>query len=81
MDGHWDPTGTAMVEAIMQALGEPQIRVAHLPWWSLRLASIAAAIPRELMEMRYFWQQPTALTMPVWSPRSAPSLIRRLPMR
>ncbi|HWJ70625.1 MAG TPA: NAD-dependent epimerase/dehydratase family protein [Sphingobium sp.] len=61
MDGHWDPTGTAMVEAIMQALGKPQVRIAHLPWWLLSLASIVAVTPRELMDMRYLWQQPIRL--------------------
>ena len=61
MDGHWDATGTAMVEAIIQALGEPQARMAPFPWWLLRLASLFSVTPRELMEMRYLWQQPVRL--------------------
>ena len=61
MDGHWDATGTQMAEAIQQALVEPQVRIARLPWWLLRLASLVSATPRELMEMRYLWQQPLRL--------------------
>lgn len=61
MNGHWDPTGTAMVEAIVQALGQPRVRVASMPWWLLRVASLFATTPRELMEMRYLWEQPVRL--------------------
>lgn len=61
MDGHWDATGTAMVEAIVQVLGHPPLRVAPMPWWLLRVASLFATTPRELMEMRYLWQQPVRL--------------------
>lgn len=61
MDGHWDATGTAMVEAIQQALGAPRPRAAPLPWWLLRAASLFTETPREVMEMRYLWQQPLRL--------------------
>lgn len=61
MDGHWDATGTAMVEAIMQALGASRARVAPFPWWLLRLAGLFAVTPRELMDMRYLWQEPIRL--------------------
>ena len=61
MGGHWDGTGTAMVEAIVEALGAPKVPVAPFPWWALRLAAPFAHMPRELMEMRYLWQQPVRL--------------------
>ncbi|WP_062784551.1 NAD-dependent epimerase/dehydratase family protein [Novosphingobium capsulatum] len=61
MGGHWDGTGTAMVEAIAEALGAPKVRIAPFPWWALRLAAPFAQMPRELMEMRYLWQQPVRL--------------------
>jgi len=61
MDGHWDATGTAMTNAIVEALGVPRARVASFPWWLLRLARPFAVTPRELMEMRYLWQQPIRL--------------------
>ena len=61
MNGHWDATGTAMVEAIQQALGDPRPRVASFPWWLLRVAGLFSVTPRELMEMRYLWQQPVQL--------------------
>ncbi len=61
MGGHWDGTGTAMVEAIAEALGAPMVRIAPFPWWALRLAAPFVQMPRELMEMRYLWQQPVRL--------------------
>jgi nucleoside-diphosphate-sugar epimerase len=57
MDGHWDATGTSMIEAILRVLGEPAVRVAPLPWWMLRIAALFAETPHEMTEMRYLWQQ------------------------
>ncbi|KAG5729246.1 hypothetical protein E4T56_gene17268, partial [Termitomyces sp. T112] len=50
-----------MVEAVVRVLGEPAVRVASLPWRLLKIASFFAVTPRELMEMRYLWQQPVRL--------------------
>ena len=61
MDGHWDPDGRGMVEAIARVLGDPAVPIRPLPWWQLRLASLFATTPRELMEMRYLWQRPVRL--------------------
>ncbi|MGN7161724.1 NAD-dependent epimerase/dehydratase family protein [Sphingomonas sp. SAFR-052] len=61
MDGHWDPDGRRMVEAIARVLGDPAVPIRPLPWWQLRLAALFATTPRELMEMRYLWQQPVRL--------------------
>lgn len=61
MDGHWDADGTQMVSAIATALGAPAVPIRRLPWWQLRLASLFATTPRELMEMRYLWQRPLRL--------------------
>ena len=33
MDGHWDPDGRWMVEAIARVLGDPAVPIRPLPWW------------------------------------------------
>lgn len=62
MEGHWDHDGCQMVEAIARALGDPAVSIRRLPWWQLRLASLVAATPREMMEMRYLWREPVRMT-------------------
>ncbi|SFK56775.1 Nucleoside-diphosphate-sugar epimerase [Sphingomonas sp. NFR04] len=61
MDGHWDANGRQMAETIARVLGDPAVPIRPLPWWQLRLAALAMTTPRELMEMRYLWQQPIRL--------------------
>jgi nucleoside-diphosphate-sugar epimerase len=61
MDGHWDADGRQMAETIARVLGDPAVPIRPLPWWQLRLAALAMTTPRELMEMRYLWQQPIRL--------------------
>jgi nucleoside-diphosphate-sugar epimerase len=61
MDGHWDPDGEAMPRAIagaMQRHGARAPRILRFPWWVARIAALFDATMRELMEMRYLWQQP-----------------------
>lgn len=62
MAGHWDADGTQMVAAIARVLGAPAVPIRSLPWWQLRLIAPFATTPRELMEMRYLWQQPVRMT-------------------
>ncbi|RSV39652.1 NAD-dependent epimerase/dehydratase family protein [Sphingomonas sp. ABOLD] len=61
MDGQWDADGRQMAETIARVLGDPAVPIRPLPWWQLRLAALAMTTPRELMEMRYLWQQPIRL--------------------
>lgn len=61
MDGHWDPDGRQMAETTARVLGDPAVPIRPLPWWQLRLAALAMTTPRELMEMRYLWDQPIRL--------------------
>ncbi|WP_333574028.1 NAD-dependent epimerase/dehydratase family protein [Sphingomonas sp.] len=61
MEGHWDPDGRQMVQAIARVLGDPAVPIRPLPWWLLRLAALVATTPREMMEMRYLWRQPVRL--------------------
>jgi nucleoside-diphosphate-sugar epimerase len=59
--GHWDADGTQMVAAIATALGRPDVAVKPLPWFLLRVAGWFQETPREIVKMRYLWQQPIRL--------------------
>jgi nucleoside-diphosphate-sugar epimerase len=50
-----------LAAAIRTALGDPARRVKNFPWWLIRLASPFAPFLRELLEMRYLWQEPVRL--------------------
>lgn len=60
MAGHWDADGREFGRAIQRVVrwhggAEPRLRA--LPWWQLRLAAPFVSTLRELLEMRYLWQQ------------------------
>ncbi|MFD1624793.1 NAD(P)H-binding protein [Azospirillum griseum] len=59
--GHWDPDGTAMAAAIARAVGRADLPVRRLPWGLFRLAAPFVPFIREVMEMRYLWEQPVRL--------------------
>ena len=64
MAGHWDGDGMQMAAAIRRAVArhggaEPGLQA--FPWWLVRMASLFAATPRELLEMRYLWQMPVRM--------------------
>lgn len=61
MDGQWDADGTQMIAALRRVLNVPGMPVKPLPWTLMRLASPLVPLFRELMEMRYLWQQPVRL--------------------
>lgn len=61
MDGHWDGDGTQMIAAIRRVLRAPDLPVTAFPWMLARLASPVVPLFRELMEMRYLWQEPVRL--------------------
>jgi nucleoside-diphosphate-sugar epimerase len=58
MEGHWDPDGTAFVEAISRVVGKPSLKARAFPWWALTLASPFVTLFREMREMRYLWREP-----------------------
>lgn len=62
MDGHWDADGSRMIDAIRRALGRPQVPVRRTPWLAMRLAAPFFPFLRELIEMRYLWEQPVRLS-------------------
>ena len=61
--GHWDEDGAQMARHIARALQRRGItpRVRRFPWWLVRAAAPFAALPRELLEMRYLWREPLRL--------------------
>ncbi|MBU4180638.1 MAG: NAD(P)H-binding protein [Gammaproteobacteria bacterium] len=64
MAGHWDATGTALAEAVQRAVvrrGGAVPAMRPFPWWLVRLASPFVTTFRELLGMRYLWQQPVRL--------------------
>jgi nucleoside-diphosphate-sugar epimerase len=64
MAGHWDATGRQVAEAVQRVVARrtgQAPRIGRTPWWLLRLMAPFVATLRELMEMRYLWQQPVRL--------------------
>ena len=61
MQGHWDADGTAMIDAIRKAVGNPNLKVRPMPWWLMRLLSPFVPLFRELAEMRYLWNVPVRM--------------------
>lgn len=62
MDGHWDADGTHITDMIVRTLGDPAVPVRRLPWWAIRIGGLFASTPRELLEMRYLWEQPVRMS-------------------
>ncbi len=60
MAGYWDEDGRELGLAIQRAVvrhGGAEPRLQAFPWWLVRLAAPFVATFRELLEMRYLWQQ------------------------
>jgi nucleoside-diphosphate-sugar epimerase len=62
MQGVWDADGTRMIDALCRVLGDPAVAVRRTPWWMMRLVSPFVPTLREVMEMRYLWEQPVRLS-------------------
>lgn len=61
--GHWDADGGAMAQAIRRVAARHGVdaRIGGFPWWLVRIAAPFHETMRELLEMRYLWQQPLRL--------------------
>jgi nucleoside-diphosphate-sugar epimerase len=60
MAGHWDVDGLQMAKAIQRVVARRTghtPRITRTPWWLLRLAAPFVPTLRELMEMRYLWNE------------------------
>jgi len=58
--GHWDADGTEMARAIQRVVtrhGGNTPKIKAFPWWLIRSISPFHRTLREVMEMRYLWQQ------------------------
>jgi len=59
MAGHWDSDGKQLAQAVQRVVsrhGAPSPRLVRFPWWQIWLAAPFVATLRELLEMRYLWQ-------------------------
>ena len=61
MDGHWDPDGTLMPQAIARVAGAANgrnVAIKPFPWWLT--TALAPFVPtlHEMKEMRYLWRHP-----------------------
>lgn len=64
MAGHWDTDGTQMAQAISRVVvraGGRAPKVTAFPWWFIRMLAPFNVTFRELLEMRYLWQQPVRM--------------------
>ena len=63
MQGHWDPDGSEMSQAIQRVVAHYGGRAAvkSFPWWLVKLAAPFNATLREMVEMHYLWRLPVRL--------------------
>ena len=58
--GHYDASGTGMTEAIRRAVGR-NVAEKDFPWPLMRLLAPFGGFPREVIEIRQYWQHPLRL--------------------
>lgn len=63
MQGHWDPDGSEMSQAIQRVVARYGGRavVKSFPWWLVKMAAPFNATLREMVEMHYLWRLPVRL--------------------
>jgi hypothetical protein len=61
MRGQWDADGTALMAAVRRVAGQPALRIKSVPWMVMRLLAPFWGLMRELVEMRYLWDEPFKL--------------------
>ena len=59
--GHWLEPGIEMARAIQRVVGKPHPQIRRFPWALAYLASPFVTVLREMLELRYLWQQPVRL--------------------
>ena len=63
--GHWDADGQTLVARTADLLGQAtghRPRAKAFPWWAMRLGAPFHAMSREVLDMRWLWQQPVRLS-------------------
>ncbi len=61
LGGHFFERGLDMARAVARVAGDENIKVKKMPWGLIRLASPFVRMLRELLEMRYLWQETVEL--------------------
>jgi nucleoside-diphosphate-sugar epimerase len=64
MAGHWDASGLEVAQAIQRVVARRTGRMPRIgatPWWLLRLGAPFVTTLRELVEMRYLWEEPVRM--------------------
>ncbi len=59
--GHWFEPGVGIARAACRVAGIPESRVGRFPWLAIYALSPLVVLFREMLEMRYLWQQPLRL--------------------
>ena len=59
--GHFLERGVDMAKAIARVAGDETMKVKKMPWGVIRMASPFVRMLRELLEMRYLWQETVEL--------------------
>lgn len=59
--GHWCEQGIEMVHAMRRAAGDAHVPIRKFPWVLAYAASPFVTLFREMLELRYLWQQPVRL--------------------
>ncbi len=59
--GQWMEDGHVLGESIRRVAGEPKLPITGFPWILLRLAAPFNETLREMLEVRYLWDQPIGL--------------------
>lgn len=62
--GYWDSDGTELghaIQRVISAHGAKPPKLKAFPWWMIRLIAPFNETLREMMEMRYLWQQPVRM--------------------
>lgn len=65
MAGHWDADGRQMAEAIRRVVarrGGKVPKIKTFPWWLIRGLSPFVETFREMLEVRYLWNEPVRLS-------------------
>ncbi|UTY59495.1 NAD-dependent epimerase/dehydratase family protein [Massilia sp. erpn] len=60
MAGYWDSDGTQFglaIQRVVKARGARKPKLKAFPWWMIRLVAPFNETLREMLEMRYLWQQ------------------------
>jgi nucleoside-diphosphate-sugar epimerase len=62
--GHLVPTTRVFLRDVARAAGHPDLAIRRIPWWLLRAAGLGSPLIREVVEMRYLFDEALILDDP-----------------